>query len=123
MADIGHDFGNDIVLAPNGDVALTDGPTLTQQRVLRRLLTNPGGYIWDVGFGAGVGAMVGQPVNARRIAAIVRTQMMLEATVAKAPLPSVSVASAPDGLVQAAVSYVDMTDNTAQNLSVVIPGG
>jgi hypothetical protein len=122
MADIAHQFGNDISLAPNGDIALASGTVLTQQRVLRRLLTNPGDYIWDVNYGAGLGAMVGQTVNAARITAIIRAQMFQEATVAKNPLPTVSVSAGNNGLVQAAISYVDTTDGTAQNL-VAVPAG
>lgn len=123
MADVSHTFGDDIDLAPNGDILLAADTGLTQQRVLRRLLTNPGDYIWDVNYGAGIGGMVGQTVQAGRIQAIIRSQMMLEATVAKNPLPVVTVAAGGNGLVQAAVSYVDTTDGTAQNLVVVPPGG
>ena len=124
MADIAHDFGGDIVFAPNGDVALAAGPVLTRQRVLRRLLTNPGDYIWDVNYGAGLGAMVGQPAYTDRIAAIVRAQMFQEASVARNPLPVVSVAaSAGTGMVRMSVAYVDVTDQTAQNLVVVPKGG
>ena len=122
MADIAHRFGADIMLAPNGDIALAAGPALTQQRVLRRLLTNPRAYIWDVNYGAGLGAMVGEPTHGARITAIVRAQMFQEATVARTPLPAVSVAADGDGAVRAAVSYVDTTDGTAQNLAVVPPG-
>lgn len=123
MADIAHQFGNDIQLAPNGDLALASGTVLTQQRVLRRLLTNPGDYIWDVNYGAGLGAMVGQPANAARITAIIRAQMFQEATVAQNPLPAVSVTGADaNGFVQAAITYVDTTDGTAQNL-VAVPAG
>jgi hypothetical protein len=122
MADIAHQFGGDIMLAPNGDVALASATVLTQQRVLRRLLTNPGDYIWDVNYGAGLGNMVGQTVDAGRITAIIRAQMFQEATVARNPLPTVSVSAGTNGLVQAAIAYVDMTDGTAQNL-VAVPAG
>lgn len=123
MADVAHEFGSDIMLAPNGDIALASDVTLTQQRVLRRLLTNPGDYIWDVNYGAGLGKMVGQPVDTARIGAIVRQQMFQEATVAKSPPPAITVAQQPDGYVKAAISYVDLTDGTPQNLVVVPPGG
>lgn len=123
MADVAHSYGGDIQLAPNGDVLLAETTTLTQQRVLRRLLTNPGDYIWDVNYGAGVGGMVGQPVNAARIGAIIRQQMFLEPTVAKSPPPVVTVNERNNGFVGAAISYVDTTDGTAQNLVAVPPGG
>ncbi len=121
MADIAHQFGTDIVLAPNGDLALAAGPELTRQRVLRRLLTNPGGYIWDVNYGAGLGGMVGQTVDTARITALVRAQMFQEATVARNPPPVVGVVAAAGGTVRCAISYVDVTDGTAQNLAVVPP--
>ena len=54
MPDINHLWGNDLAFSATGDLATADVPTLTQQRVLRRLLTNPGDYIWELDYGAGL---------------------------------------------------------------------
>jgi phage baseplate assembly protein W len=61
--DCYHYFGNDLSVASNGDILLTDGITLSQQRILRRLLTNPGDYIWELTYGAGLPQFVGQPLS------------------------------------------------------------
>ena len=71
MADLALTFGGDLSVSPTGDIALSDGTTLTQQRVLRRLLTNHGGYIWQLGYGAGLAQFVGQPAAPAAIQAIV----------------------------------------------------
>ena len=42
MVDLALQFGGDLAVGPTGDLELADGSVLTQQRVLRRLLTNPG---------------------------------------------------------------------------------
>ena len=63
MPDISHQFSADLSLSPTGDLATITAPQLTQQRVLRRLLTNPGDYIWHPSYGAGLAAFVGQPAN------------------------------------------------------------
>ncbi len=39
MPDLSHLWGNDLTLSPTGDLATADTPNVTQQRVLRRLLT------------------------------------------------------------------------------------
>lgn len=116
MPDLSHQFGADFVLAPNGALALVDGPTLGQQRVLRRLLTNPGDYIWQRCYGAGLGAMVGRPVNAARTRAVIFAQMMQESLVARQPPPVVTVAADNAGHVFANVSYADATTGATQTL-------
>ncbi len=85
MADLAHYFGQDLSLGPTGDLALVSGSLAVEQRVLRRLLTAPGAYIWHVPYGAGLGALVGMPANARLITGLVRQQMGLEAAVAQNP--------------------------------------
>ena len=54
MSDISHQWGSDLSIGPTGDFALVSGAILGQQRVLRRLLTNPGDYIWHPDYGAGL---------------------------------------------------------------------
>ena len=41
MPDLTHFWGNDLSWSSTGDLAVTNAPSLTQQRVLRRLLTTP----------------------------------------------------------------------------------
>ena len=46
MNDLAHFYGNDINTSPTGDLMPIDGTGKGQQRILRRLLTNPGDLIF-----------------------------------------------------------------------------
>lgn len=118
MTDISHYFGADLTLGPTGDLAVSSGTQNGQERVLRRLLTNPGDYIWHPKYGAGLPAMVGQPVNTARIRAIIRSQIMKEAVVARSPAPVIAVTSNSRGFVYASIRYVDATTGDTQTLTV-----
>ena len=58
MHDIAHQWGSDLLTSSVGDLASVSGPLLGQQRVLRRLLTNPGDYIWQLDYGAGLARFI-----------------------------------------------------------------
>ncbi len=122
MTDIAQTWGGDLSLGPTGDLAAADTPDLTVQRVLRRLLTNPGDYIWNLAYGGGLPAFVGQPARAASIAGVVRAQLLQEAAVAPVPTPTVSVAAGPDGTVFAHVRFADAATGTQHVLSVPITG-
>ena len=63
-SDLAHWFGQDLNVAASGDLLTVDGTAKGQQRVLRRLLTNPGDYIWEPTYGAGLASKIGQPFDA-----------------------------------------------------------
>ncbi len=107
MPDLNHAFGTDLALGPGGDLATVSGTDLTQQRVLRRLLTNPKDYIWQLDYGAGLGAYVGRPANAAQLQGVTQAQMQLEPTVAQSPAPVVSVVSQNNGTVTMTIRYAD----------------
>ena len=102
-----HIFGSDLVLGANGDLLMISGTTETQQRVMRRLFTNPGSYLWNLRYGAGLPAMVGQKANQTAIAGIIRSQIFQEQSVAPSPTPTVNVIADPSGSVTATVTYTD----------------
>lgn len=126
MPDFDHQWGADLLLTATGDIALVQDAPLGQQRVLRRLLTNPNDYVWHTDYGAGLGAFVGQPVAAGQIESIIRTQMFRETAVQHTPEPLVDVAL-PEGARQTSVilriSYVDASAVEVQQLQFAIPGG
>lgn len=122
MADVSHQFGSDLVLGPTGDLATADGSVLSQQRVLRRLLTNPGDYIWQLAYGAGLAQFVGQPAVAARIGGAIRVQMLREATVARTPEPVVDVQAGATGDVYVTVRYADAASGATQVLSFQLGG-
>ena len=122
MPDAFHECGSDLLLGPTGGLALADGSTLGEQRVLRRLLTNPFDYIWHIDYGAGLPQFVGQPARLQRIRAVARTQMRKEHAVAKSPAPTVDVTGSVDGTVYAHIRYVDRQTGVTAVLNVPLEG-
>jgi len=123
MADAWHQFGGDLAVGPTGDIALADGAELGRQRVLRRLLTNPGDYIWALTYGAGLGGFVGTPAGAAQIEAVIRGQMFREAAVAQRPEPQVGVSADAAGNVFASIRYADAAGGQGQALSFTVSNG
>ncbi len=120
MPDILHQWGADLTTGPTGDLATASGTTLGQQRILRRLLTNPGEYIWQQDYGAGLGQFIGQPGNAMRIRAAIRSQMFKEISVARRPEPVIDVdlnTMTSSGAVFVHIRYVDAPSGQTQYLS------
>jgi phage baseplate assembly protein W len=117
MQDAALLWGADLSASPTGDIALAAGTALGQQRVLRRLLTNPGDYIWQPSYGAGLARFVGQPCNVASIMSTIRSQIFMEASVARLPEPVIDVQSMADGSVLASIRYVDSTTGATQVLS------
>ncbi|MBV9784773.1 MAG: hypothetical protein JO264_13270 [Acidisphaera sp.] len=120
--DFSQLWGADLVLGPTGDVALASGSVLGQQRVLRRLLTNPGDYIWHLDYGAGLARFVGQPANALQIQAVVRSQIFRENAVARTPEPVIAVSVDPTGAVFVDIRYVDAESGQTQLLAFSVGG-
>lgn len=121
--DLAHWFGQDLNVAASGDLLTVDGTVKGQQRVLRRLLTNPGDYIWEPSYGAGLAAKIGQPFDAATCEALVKAQIFLEPAVARDPAPVISVTQIADGLF-VSIQYTD--SDTGQivplSFSVTPPG-
>jgi len=104
--DIYHVWDSDLATGATGDLAIASGSTLGQQRVLRRLLTNPGDYIWHIDYGAGLASFVGVPSNKMQIMATIRSQMFQETAVAQTPEPVINVQISPAGALS--TIYVDI---------------
>jgi hypothetical protein len=120
VSDLQHQFGSDLAVGPTGDLAMANGPVLGQQRVMRRLLTNPGDYIWQVGYGAGLARFVGQPADVLHIRAVIRSQIFKERTVARTPEPVIEVTSDGARSVSVQLSYAESGTDAAQLLSFTL---
>lgn len=110
LADLYHYIGADLQASATGDLQPSTNTLRGQQRVLRRLLTNPGDYIFHPTYGAGLPAYVGRVANVGEIRALVRGQMRLEAAVAQTPAPTINVtpiAGADGGGFSITIQYVD----------------
>ena len=117
MLDLLHLWGNDLALSPTGDLATANTPALTEQRVLRRLLTAQLDYIWQPGYGASLPSYVGQPGAALAIRAAIRSQLSKEATVAAIPAPTIDIAPDPSGNIYVSIRYADATSGATNTLS------
>lgn len=107
MPDIYQLAGSDIVTGPTGDLLPVDGTTLGQQRIIRRLFTNAGSYLWHLDYGAGLPSFIGQPKTSTQIQGIVQRQLLLEEAVAQDPPPTCNVSFYPDGTFNVSVTYAD----------------
>ncbi len=122
MADLYHQFGEDFFIDATGDLAVADMSVQGQQRVLRRLLTNPGDEIWLLTYGAGLAQFIGQPIGVAGIRAVIRGQIFKESAVARVPEPIVDVSLDEAGAVFVRIRYVDAVIGTTQTLSFPVNG-
>jgi hypothetical protein len=109
MSDAWHQYNGDLLASANGDLLTVDSLLESEQRVLRRLMTNPTDYIWHPEYGAGLPAKIGDPFDVATIESIVQSQMFLEDSVVRTPPPDVEVASFPNGM------YVDISYTEADS--------
>lgn len=122
--EIYHDFGNDLVITANGDLQTADGIELSNQRIIRRLLTtpitvsNPPDYLQRPTYGAGLPQFIGQlntPQIYNQIKSLIISQMYEEKTVSQTPPPDVQISGLPNYL-SATITY----NYAATNQQVVI---
>ena len=118
MLDLALTFGSDLQFDPDGDLALVTGPMLTEQRVLRRLLTNKGDYVWQLSYGAGLAQFVGKPGATGVISGLVRTQLSQERQIAAMPAPQTTITADQGGNVVVALQYTDATTNQTNAIQV-----
>ena len=117
MADLAHWYGNDLSASAAGDLLTVDEPIRSEQRLVRRLLTPPGSYIWHPTYGAGLGQYIGQPGSAKTMEAVIRAQLKLEAAVAASPTPQVSVVVNPSGVTVATIVYWNSNSGSMRTVS------
>ncbi|GGY07055.1 phage tail protein [Paludibacterium paludis] len=116
MKDLHHYVGSDLSISATGDLLPVTGPEKGRQRILRRLVTNPGDYRAHPEYGAGLGCFVGDNLDVPRIRAIVARQILLESAVARDPRPQVVVEPIQDG-VSVTVRYRDAPTGQMQSLA------
>jgi hypothetical protein len=120
--DVYQYFGEDLVPSNLGDLLTADGITLTQQRILRRLLTNPGGYIFHPTYGAGLPSYIGQLLTTQLynlITGLIVQQMYLEQTVSQNPPPVIKITQN-YGAFYYQISYTQLPAQTLQTLTFTV---
>jgi hypothetical protein len=120
--DINHFFGSDIALGPTGDLSLVSGALYSEQRLVRRLLTAAGDYIQQIGYGAGLGAFVGQPGKAGVIAGVIKRQCGKEVTISQNPPPTVLIQPDATGNVTATITYTSAVTGLSAVATVPLSG-
>jgi hypothetical protein len=116
MADIGHFFSGDLQLGATGDLLVVDSVLESQQRILRRLLTNPQDYIWHPDYGAGLPGKIGLPLDESALDSLIRSQMFLEESVVQNPAPQVITSLIPNGI-DVQIQYVEADSSQPTTLS------
>ena len=106
MNDLDHYIGGDIALSGTADLNVSTSLTASQQRVLRRLLTNPGDYPWHPDYGAGLAAEVGKLADERRIRGLILAHIFKESVVLQNPAPVITVTQIQGG-VSVRIQYAD----------------
>ena len=119
LDDISHFWGGDISVSSAGDLLRVNGATRSQQRVLRRLLTNPGEYLSHPTYGGGIAGLVGSNASPTYIASLIRGQMMMESSVSKAVPPVIKVTPITGG-VQVSISYTALPDQQPVALNFTV---
>ena len=117
MPDLSHLWGNDLAWSATGDLAMSDTPALTEQRILRRLLTTQVEYIWQLDYGASLASFVGQAGAALAIQAAVRGQLSKEAAVAQAPSPVIDITQDPSGSLYVNIRYADAASGATSTIA------
>ncbi|MGM3277893.1 phage tail protein [Ralstonia sp. 24A2] len=98
LNDLNHWVGDDIAVSPTGDLGLASADLRTQQRIVRRLVTNQGDYLFHTDYGAGLTQRIGQTLDIAALRGLIRTQTALEAGVAQTPEPQVDVTAITGGV-------------------------
>lgn len=128
LNDLAHYWGTDLTPSGTGDFASVSGTMRGQQRVLRRLLTNPGtatspgDYIFQPEYGAGLPAFLGQTIDKQKIIAAIRAQMLLEDSVAPTPSPVITIGQigADNTAFSVVIAYNDAATNAPVALSFAV---
>jgi hypothetical protein len=123
---IAHWYGNDIQLAPNGDVAIATGIDRVSQRLLRVLLTSAQDYLWHPAYGIGAGKYVGAALSPAVLATLkakFRGQILTDPDVGTNPLPKITFNTAQPNLLGVTIQYTYRPNGQLQTLSFNVANG
>lgn len=119
MSALSHVVGGDLLLDATGSLAVVTGPDETTQRLIRRLCTPQGGYIWQPDFGCGLPQMVGTPMDETYARGLILQQLALDSGVDHTQPVSVVFTSPNVGTYVCTIGYVAAI--TGEAISVEVP--
>lgn len=126
--DIYQEYGNDLVVDDNGDLLSADDAELSNQRIIRRLLTtprsvvNPPDYLDHPDYGAGTPFFIGQPNTPEvmeKIKGIMISQMYLEDSVSQNPQPEIEFNFSGEHL-NCTIAYTNLLTNSQEVINFTI---
>lgn len=109
MTDTSHLFTSDIALSATGDLLSVGGIEQGKQRILRRLLTNPGDYLWQPDYGAGLPSYIGRPLDQPALETLIKGQMYAEGGVSQDPEPQITLQAIPNGI-SVRIAYIALPE-------------
>lgn len=118
MSDVGQYFGSDLQLSATGDLLVVTGIVESEQRVLRRLMTNTNDYFAEPNYGGGLPGDIGSTISVNAVARKVQSQMRLESTVAASPAPQVQVTQLPGQAMYISAQYATQNQPVTLNFTV-----
>ena len=123
LYDVDHTWGEDIQVSNTGDLNLVTDTDRGKQRILRRVLTNPGDYVFENDYGGGLLQDIGSITDAEAIESRIQSQVLMEDAVAPTPAPTVAVDSSISGYdasaIELTISYQDQPSNAPTVLAFV----
>lgn len=120
--DVHHIIGDDILLDKSNDLAFVFDTDETNQRIMRRLFTNKGTYIWNAKWGASIPWRVGDTLSAevyREIVNEIRAAVLEDGNVAKDPLPEITIEQSSNGLI-CYIRYYNLSEDEHDIISLRI---
>jgi hypothetical protein len=118
------DWGGDLFVGPTGDIGVADASSEIQQRIIRRLLTNSGDYIWHTEYGAGLGLYVGEPYSPGLVEDTILLQLQQEQLVAASPSPTVQIDQNPaQALSSLSITISYQVKGMSTGTSIVVQSG
>lgn len=118
MTDLALEWHDDFQVDSTGDLATVDGDDEVRQRLERRLFTAVRGYVWHRDYGAGLPQKIGETLSVEQIRAVVSSQLMLEASVARFPPARLTVTGQPGGVVFIGIQYYDAQAGRTVSFSI-----
>jgi len=120
IVDLFHYYGGDLQLSPTGGLALASGASLTDQTVVRFVLTNPGDDPFNPTWGLGAAKMVGQVEAVVQVQALVLAGLKTLSIIDQTQPITVSASLDDVGDLNVSMQYIDAGTGLTIGRSIAI---